>query len=72
MIKVNFNLSLKKKIYTIHKNNPDFRLYYTDTDSGYFNKSLPDHAICSKTLGKLKLENIILFFLAPKVYYLET
>jgi DNA polymerase type B, organellar and viral len=55
------------------KNNPDFNLYYTDTDSGYFNKPLPEHMVNSKILGKMKLENIIDkgIFLAPKMYYLK-
>jgi DNA polymerase elongation subunit (family B) len=56
------------------KNNPDFRLFYTDTDSAYIDRPLPDHLVNSKILGKMKLENIIdkAIFLAPKVYYLET
>jgi hypothetical protein len=56
------------------KNNPNFILYYTDTDSVYVNKPLPDHLISSKILGKMKLENVLnkAIFLAPKVYYLET
>jgi uncharacterized protein YuzE len=56
------------------KNNPDFILYYTDTDSAYINKPLPKHLVNSKTLGKMKLEKIInkAIFLAPNVYYLET
>jgi hypothetical protein len=54
------------------KNNPDFILYYSDTDSAYFNKPLPDHLVNSKILGKMKLENVLdkAIFLAPKVYYL--
>lgn len=56
------------------KNNPNFTLYYSDTDSIYINKPLPDYMIDSKILGKMKLENILTdgIFLAPKVYYLET
>jgi hypothetical protein len=56
------------------KNNPNFILYYTDTDSGFFNKPLPQHLVDSKALGKMKLENICkkAIFLAPKVYCLET
>jgi hypothetical protein len=56
------------------KNNPDFNLYYTDTDSAYTDSPMPDHLVNSKVLGKLKLENICnkAIFLAPKVYYLET
>ena len=56
------------------KNNPDFILYYSDTDSAYISKPLPKDLVNSKVLGKMKLENIIdkAIFLAPKVYYLET
>jgi hypothetical protein len=56
------------------KNNPDFKLYYSDTDSAYFDRPLPDHFINNKVLGKLKLENVCnkAIFLAPKMYYLET
>jgi hypothetical protein len=56
------------------KNNPDFTLYYSDTDSAYFDKPLPDHLVDPNGLGKLKLEYICkkAIFLAPKVYYLET
>jgi hypothetical protein len=56
------------------KNNPNYILYYTDTDSGFFNKPLPQHLVDDKVLGKMKLENICkkAIFLAPKVYCLET
>lgn len=56
------------------KNNPDFILYYTDTDSIYIDRALPDHMISSKILGKLKLENVCekAIFLAPKLYFLKT
>jgi hypothetical protein len=59
---------------TQFKNNPDFILYYTDTDSAYVDKPLPQHMKSSTILGKMKLENILdkAIFLAPKVYYLET
>jgi hypothetical protein len=59
---------------TQFKNNPDFTLYYTDTDSAYFDSALPDHMVNSKILGKMKLENRVkkAIFLAPKVYFLET
>jgi hypothetical protein len=39
------------------KNNPNFNLYYSDTDSIYIDKPLPDHMISSTILGKMKLEN---------------
>ena len=56
------------------KNNSDYNLYYTDTDSIYIDKPLDDSLVNNKLLSKLKLENIINkgIFLAPKVYYLET
>jgi hypothetical protein len=56
------------------KNNPDFILYYSDTDSIYIDRPLPDHLVDSKVLGKMKLENICnkAIFLSAKVYYLET
>lgn len=56
------------------KNNPDYILYYTDTDSGYFDRALPSTMVNSKVLGKMKLENVLdrVIFLAPKVYYLIT
>jgi len=54
------------------KNNPDFILYYSDTDSAYISKPLPKDLVNSKVLGKMKLENVLdkAIFLAPKVYYL--
>lgn len=56
------------------KNNPDFNLYYSDTDSIYIDRPLPDNMISSTVLGKMKLENVIgkAIFIAPKVYFLET
>jgi phage antirepressor YoqD-like protein len=62
------------------KNNPNLKLFYTDTDSIYtnlspeeMNKLYPD-MISSKGIGKLKLESVSkkAIFLAPKVYYLNT
>lgn len=54
---------------SIFKNNPDFKLYYSDTDSGIFDAPLPDNMIGDK-LGQVKLEHVIkkAVFLAPKVY----
>ena len=54
------------------KNNPDFNLYYSDTDSGVIDRPLPGHMV-GKELGQFKLEHIInrAVFLAPKVYGLE-
>jgi hypothetical protein len=56
------------------KNNPSFpNLYYTDTDSAYFDGPLPDYFISNTILGALKLEGIYdnAVFLAPKVYALK-
>jgi hypothetical protein len=49
------------------KNNPDFKLYYTD--SWFINKQLPNNLLGNK-FGQFKLENVITkaIFLAPKVY----
>jgi len=51
------------------KNNPNFNLYYSDTDSAVVDKVLPESMI-GKELGLVKLEHIIkkAVFLAPKVY----
>lgn len=56
------------------KNNLDYKLFYSDTDSIYINKPLDNSYISNTILGKLKLENIITkgIFLAPKVYGLQT
>jgi hypothetical protein len=56
------------------KNNPNFILYYSDTDSIYINKPLLGHMISDKILGKMKLEYILedAIFLAPKMYCLKT
>jgi hypothetical protein len=56
------------------KNNPNFNLYYSDTDSAYFDKPLPDYLVSNTILGKMKLEYVLTdaIFLAPKMYYLET
>jgi hypothetical protein len=51
------------------KNDPNIRLYYSDTDSAVTNKPLPDYLVGDK-LGQFKLEHVIreAVFLAPKVY----
>jgi hypothetical protein len=56
------------------KNNPNIKLFYTDTDSIYTDSELDPYFIDEKILGKLKLENICeeAIFLAPKVYCLKT
>jgi hypothetical protein len=53
------------------KNNPNFKLYYSDTDSIVTNKPLPESMIGAE-MGMLKLEYVIkrAIFLAPKVYAL--
>ena len=56
------------------KNNSDYKLFYTDTNSIYIDKPLPEDLINSKVLGLMKLENILkkAIFLAPKLYCLLT
>jgi len=51
-----------------------FFCFYSDTDSIYIDRPLPDEFISSTILGKMKLEYICnkAIFLAPKMYYLET
>ena len=53
------------------KNNPNFRLYYSDTDSIIIDSLLPNEMI-GTNLGQMKLEYTIknAIFLAPKVYAL--
>jgi hypothetical protein len=55
------------------KNNPLFKLYYSDTDSAVFNTPLPLEYVGTE-LGQMKLEHVITkaVFLAPKVYALIT
>jgi len=54
---------------TLLKNNPDFNLYYSDTDSGIIDRPLPPHMV-GTALGQFKIEHVInrAVFLAPKVY----
>jgi hypothetical protein len=56
------------------KNNPNFNLFYTDTDSAYLDRPLPDYMVSNTELGKMRLEYVLdkAVFLAPKVYYLIT
>jgi len=51
------------------KNNPDFNLYYTDTDSIFIDRPLPDHMV-GKELGQMKLEYVFTdcVFLGAKIY----
>ena len=55
------------------KNNPLFKLYYSDTDCAVVDKPLPSFMV-GEALGQLKLEYVIdkAVFLAPKVYALIT
>ena len=66
--------SYARIIMSQFKNNPNFNLYYSDTDSAFFDKPLPLNMVSSKVLGKMKLEHVKskAIFLAPKVYYLIT
>jgi hypothetical protein len=59
---------------SIFKNNKDFNLYYTDTDSIAIDQPLNENLINSKILGKMKLEYIVTkaIFLSPKLYCLQT
>ena len=54
---------------SLFKNNPNFNLYYSDTDSGIVDAPLPVDMV-GGGLGQFKLEYIIkrAVFLAPKVY----
>jgi hypothetical protein len=56
-------------IMSTFKNNPDYRLYYSDTDSVVIDREL-DPGLVGNQLGQLKLEKVIAkaVFLAPKVY----
>ena len=56
------------------KNNPDYILYYSDTDSIYISKRLPAHLVSDTELGLMKLEYICkkAIFIAPKVYCVLT
>jgi len=58
---------------TYFKNNPLYKIYYSDTDSAAINKPLPSFMVGS-ALGQFKLEHVVkrAVFLAPKVYGLVT
>ena len=64
-----FITAIARVLMSYFKNNPDFKLYYTDTDSVVLDRPLPEHMVGDK-LGQLKLEHVIqkAVFLAPKVY----
>ena len=50
-------------------NMPNYKVYYTDTDSVFLDKALPDNHI-GQELGQMKLEGVYdeAIFIAPKVY----
>ena len=54
------------------KNNPNFNLYYSDTDSAVVDRPLPSYMV-GGALGQFKLEYVVkrAVFLAPKVYGLK-
>ena len=56
-----------------YKNNPNYKIYYSDTDSIIIDAPLPAHLV-GTALGQFKLEHVIkrAVFLAPKVYGLIT
>ena len=58
----------------VNLNNSNYNLYYSDTDSIYIDRPLPDTMISKTILGKMKLECTLIdaIFLSPKMYYLET
>lgn len=55
---------------TQFKNNPDYNLFYSDTDSIVIDKPLPEYQVDSKLIGYMKHENTLLegTFIAPKCY----
>lgn len=57
-------------VMSIFKNNPDFNLLYSDTDSAFIDAPLPDALVDGKRLGAMKLEHIFTKFIAlgPKIY----
>ena len=74
-LNINIAIGLATSSYArIHmsqfKNNPNFNLYYTDTDSIFTDQPLPSHLVDDKKLGFMKLEYTLTDFvaIAPKVY----
>lgn len=65
--------SYARMYMTPFKNNSDYNLYYSDTDSIIIDKELSSDIVGNK-LGQLKLEHVCdqAVFLAPKVYGLIT
>jgi hypothetical protein len=62
--------SYSRMVMSQFKNNPLFKLFYTDTDSIFTNMLLNPSLVSDTILGKMKLERICseAIFLAPKVY----
>ena len=51
------------RIYmTQFKNNPDLKLYYSDTDSIFTDKPLPDYLVNETRLGSFKLEKVFTLY----------
>lgn len=52
------------------KNNENYKIYYTDTDSLFIEGELPDSCINNKKLGYWSLENQYIYsvFVSPKTY----
>jgi hypothetical protein len=73
-----FVTSYSRIIMSSFLNNPNFNIYYTDTDSYFFSLNQPfsylENLLSETELGKFKLEYIIkkAIFLAPKLYCFET
>nr|YP_010470508.1 hypothetical protein N4M07_mgp056 [Inonotus hispidus]UVF37996.1 hypothetical protein [Inonotus hispidus] len=64
-------ITANARVYmTEFKNNPLFKLYYSETESVFFNKPLPGHLVDSKKVGMFNLERVLTKFVAlgPKVY----
>ena len=50
----------------------DNELFYTDTDSAFLQKELPENMVDPVELGKMKLEHQVKdsIFISPKIYYI--
>jgi hypothetical protein len=53
---------------TQFKNDPNIKLFYTDTDSAYTNKPLPDYLVSKTEIGKLKHE-VTFYYKFLKILY---
>lgn len=65
--------SMARVVMSYYKNNPLWKLFYSDTDSIIIDRKLPEYMV-GEAMGLMKLENRIsaAIFLCPKVYYLIT